>query len=211
MKLLIRKIWIPIAALALLAGAAARADNAACWGDESRGDITCAKITEPLLLSLRGQTIDAVRKAFAAPGRDIEKGLHFLSNYSRGEKTGSGDVNVAFEDGRATTIQASVDSPSKVGEFEFIWTAYAAPTLGSEIDHTTKNFRRAPFCSDFSGQPAKCTGDDTIDHQLTLLQMQGGLTKADLLKLLEVSCDPGQGLIVTDAAGDCARLRERLR
>ena len=153
-----RKILITtIAALILFAGAA-RADNAACWGDESRGDITCSKITEPLLLGLRGQTIDAVRKALKARGRDIEKGLHYLSNYSRGEKAGSGDVNVAFEDGRATIVNASVDSPSKTGEFEFIWNAYAAPALGSEIDRTTKDFRRSPFCSDFSGQPMKCTG-----------------------------------------------------
>ena len=206
-----RKILITTIAALFLSAGAARADNAACWGDESREDITCSKITEPLLLSLRGQTIEAVRKAFEARGRDIEKGLHFLSNYSRGEKTGSGDVNVTFEDERATVVNASVDSPNKTGEFEFIWNAYAAPALGSEIDRSTKDFRRSPFCSDFSGQPAKCTGDDTIEHQLTLLQMQGGLAKADLLKVLEVSCDPGQGLIVTDAAGDCGRLRERLR
>jgi hypothetical protein len=58
----------------------AHADNAACWGDGSRKDITCIKITEQLLLSLRGQTIEAVRKAFKAPGRRGGNGLHFLSN-----------------------------------------------------------------------------------------------------------------------------------
>ena len=172
-----------IAALLRLAGVA-HADNAACWGDESREDITCVKVTEDLLLSLRGQTIGAVRKAMKAPGRGIENGLHFLSNYSRGEKTGSGDVNVFFEDGRATVVNASVDSSGKPGQFEFIWNAYAAPPLGDEFDRSTKEFGRKPFCSDFSGKPTKCKGDNRIDRQLTLLQMQGGLTKAELLKAL---------------------------
>jgi hypothetical protein len=190
---------------------AARAENSACFGDDSREDITCTQITEKLLLGFRGQTIDSIRKAMKAPGRRIESVLHFLSNYSRGEKPGSGDVNVTFEDGRATIVEASVDSPSKAGQFEFIWNAYATPPLGAEFDRSTKNFGREPFCSDFSGKPTKCKGDDGIDHQLTLLQMQAGATKADLLKALNMACDPGQGLVVKDPAGDCARLRDRLR
>jgi hypothetical protein len=206
-----RKITITTLAALLCFTGVAYADNAACWGDDSRVDITCVKITEQLLLSLRGQTIEPVRKALKAPGRSVESGLHFLSNYSRGEKTGSGDVNVTFEDGRATAVNASVDSPGKAGRFEFIWNAYAAPALGNDIDRATRDFRRAPFCSDFSGKPTKCRGDGDIDHQLTLSQMQGNLTKADLLKELEMSCNPGQGLTVSDPAGDCARLRERLR
>jgi hypothetical protein len=207
-----RKITITTLAALLCFAGVAHADHAACWGNDSRGDITCIKITEQLLLSLRGQTIEAVRNALKAPGRSVdETGLHFLSNYSRGEKAGSGDVHVTFEDGRATAVNASVDSPGKAGQFEFIWNAYAVPALGSDIDRTTRDFRRTPFCSDFSGKPSKCQGDDTIDHQLTLSQMQGSLTKADLLKELEMSCNPGQGLIVSDPRGDCARLRERLR
>ena len=103
------KLPICIAAVLCLAGVA-RADSTACWDDESREDVTCVKVTEELLLSLRGQTIEAVRKAMKAPGRGIENSLHFLSNYSRGEKPGSRDVNVIFEDGRATVVSASVDS-----------------------------------------------------------------------------------------------------
>jgi hypothetical protein len=72
-------------------------------------------ITEKLLLSFRGQTIEFVRKVMKAPGRDIEHGLRFLSNYGRGQKTGSGDVNVTFEDGQATIISASVDTPRSGG------------------------------------------------------------------------------------------------
>lgn len=105
-----------------------------------------------------------------APGRGIENGLHFLSNYSRGEK--SGDVNVTFEDGRAIIVNASVDSPSKVGQSEFVWNAYATPPPGDEFDRSKKDFGREPVCSDFSGLPEKCRGDDSIDRQLTLLQMQ---------------------------------------
>ena len=204
------KLPICIAAVLCLAGVA-RADSTACWDDESREDVTCVKVTEELLLSLRGQTIEAVRKAMKAPGRGIENSLHFLSNYSRGEKPGSGDVNVIFEDGRATVVSASVDSSRKQqGQFEFIWNAYAAPPLGDQFDRSTKNFGRVPFCSDLSGKPAKCKGGDSMDRQLTLLQMQGGLTKADLLKALEVACNPGEGLPVSDPTGDCARLRDRL-
>jgi hypothetical protein len=141
----------------------------------------------------------------------MENGLHFLSNYGRGKKTGSGDVNVTFDDGRATVVTASVDSPAKPGQFDFIWNAYAAPPLGDEIDRSTKDFARAPFCSDFSGKPQKCQHNDGIDKDLTMLQMQGNLSKAELRKALEVSCNPGQGLVVSDPAGDCARLRDRLR
>ncbi len=205
------KITIAAIGALLCFGGAARADNSDCRGDESREDITCVKVAEDLLLSLRGQTIEAVRKAMKAPGRGIGNGLHFLSNYSRGKKTGPGDVNVNFEDGRATIVNASVDSSGKPGQFEFNWNAYAAPPLGDEFDRSTKDFARGPFCSDFSGKPAKCKGDDRVDRQLTLLQMQGGLTKADLLKTLEVACNRGQGLAVSDPAGDCARLRDRLR
>ena len=190
---------------------AAQPENSACWGDDSREDITCTQITEKLLLGFVGQTINSIRKTMKAPGRGIEGGLHFLSNYSRGEKTGSGDVNVTFENGRATIVSASVDSPSEAGQFEFVWNAYATPPLGKEFDRSTKNFGREPFCSDLSGKPARCKGDDSIDGRLTHLQMQGGLTKAELLKALEFSCDPGQGLVVSDPAGDCARLRDRLR
>ena len=205
------KITITAIAALLCLARAAHAENSVCWGDDSREDITCTQITEKLILGFRGQTIDSIRKTMKAPGRGIEGGLHFLSNYSRGAKTGSGDVNVTFEDGRATIVSASVDSPSKAGQFEFVWNAYATPPLGAEFDRSTKNFWREPFCSDFSGKPARCKGDDSIDGQLSHLQMQGGLTKAELLKALEVSCNPGQGLVISDPAGDCDRLRDRLR
>jgi len=195
---------------ALSLSGVAHADNTACWGDDSRKDISCARITEKLLLSLRGQTEAAIRKAMNAPGRSIENVLHFLSNYSRGEKSGSGDVNVTFEDGRATSIWAATDIPAKGHQF-LIWSAYAPPPLGTEINRTTKNFARQPFCSDLSGKPSKCSIKLGMGAELTKMQMQGNLPKSDLLKVLEAACNPGQGLAVSDPSGDCAYFRDRLR
>ncbi len=205
-----RKLAIALTAM-LCGSGVARADNSACWGDNSREDITCVQITEPLLLSFRGQSRDFVRKAMKAPGVERHPhSLHFLSNYSKGRKTGSGDVNVTFEDGRATIVNASIDTPEQAGQFEFIWNAYAAPPLGQEFDRSTKDFARQPFCSDFSGKPQKCKGGN-IERELTLSQVEFGLTKADVLRELNSSCNPGQGIVVSDPAGDCARLRDRLR
>jgi hypothetical protein len=45
----------------------ARAENSACWGDASRGDISCVKITEKLLLGFRGQTVSFIQKAMNLP------------------------------------------------------------------------------------------------------------------------------------------------
>ena len=187
--------------------------NTECWGDDTRQDISCRALTEDFLLSMRGATKDEVIKAMNVGGREITSGLHFISNYSKGERWGSGDANFTFDaEGRVSVIAASIDPPGMAGKHaDFIWNAFASPSLGDEIDRSTKNFKREPVCSDFSGKPAKCKDDDSIDHQLTLFQMQGSLTKSELLKALEVSCNLGQGLNVSDPAGDCARLRKRLR
>jgi hypothetical protein len=193
-----------------LAGAA-HAENSACWGDDSRGDITCVKITQQFLLSLRGQGIEVVRKLMKAPGRELQAHiLHFISNYDRGREIGAGTVNVTFEDGRAIIVAASVDSTGDAGQIDFVWNVYAAPPLGEEFDRSTKDFGRQPYCSDFSGRSEKCSGRN-IDGELTLSQMEFGLTKAELLQTLETSCNPGRGIVVSDPAGDCARLRDRLR
>src|SRR5438309_8404022 len=42
-------------------------------------------------------------------GRGIDKGLHFLSNYSRGQRWGSGGVNFLFDEtGRVSVIFAII-------------------------------------------------------------------------------------------------------
>ena len=74
---------ILFAIVALYFATPARAENSACWGDNTREDISCVKITEGLLLGFRGQDIEFVRRAMKAPGRGGENGLHFLSLYRK--------------------------------------------------------------------------------------------------------------------------------
>jgi hypothetical protein len=188
--------------------------NAECWGDDSRQDISCRALTEKFLLSMRGTTKPEVIRAMNVGGREINKGLRFLSNYSKGERWGSGSVNFTFDaDGRVSIIVASVDPPNMAGKsVDFIWNVYAAPPLGKEIDRSTKDFARQPYCSDFSGVPTKCIGHG-IDSELTHFQMSFDSNRAELLQVLESSCnlDLGPGTAVSDPAEDCERLRNRLR
>lgn len=200
-----------IIAYAITIASPAHAENAACWGDDTRQDISCTAITEKLVLSLRGQDEAAVRKVMKAAGRTIEKtGLHFLSNYSKGSRDGSGALNVVFENGRATSIFGAVDKAKGGGHQDFIWSAYAAPPLGQEIDRTTAEFARAPFCSDISNKPARCSIDAGMEADLTKMQMLGNLSKAKLLEALEGACTPRKGIVAPDTTGDCNRLRRRL-
>jgi hypothetical protein len=185
--------------------------NSECWGDDNRQDISCRALTENFLLSMRGATKTEVFKVMNVKGREIASGLHFMSNYSRGERWGSGTVNFTFDqEGRVSVIVASVDPPSMAGKsLDFIWNVYAAPPLGDEINRST-NFARQPCCPDFSGRPANCLGHD-IDAELTRYQMSFGSDRAELLRVLETSCILGHGIVVSDPAGDCDRLRSRLR
>jgi hypothetical protein len=210
MERLVQKVAVVVVAALCFSGAA-RAENAACWGDNSRTDISCVKITEPLLLSFRGKSMAFVRKAMKAAGAErSEHGLHFLSNFDRGRDTGSGDVNVLFEDGRASIVNASVDLAGNAGSLQFIWNMYAAPPLGQDFDKSTRDFARPPYCSDLSADSSGCIGG-SAERELTLAQVQFGLTKADLLKMLDNSCNPGQRIAAPDPNGDCVRIRSRLR
>jgi hypothetical protein len=136
--------------------------NSECWNDDTRQDISCRALTEDFLRSMRGATRSEVIKAMNVDGLKIASGLHFISNYSQGERWGSGDVNFTFDtEDRVIVIEASIDPPGMAGKHaDFIWSAFAAPPLGDEIDRLTKNFGREPFCSDFSGKPAKCQEDE---------------------------------------------------
>lgn len=136
----------------------AHAENSECWGDPSREDMMCTPITEPLLLSLRGRTEVVVERALDAPGRNSDRGRHFLSNFSRGAQAGAGAVNVMFEAGRAAIITADVDEPGGAGTRMFIWNAMAAPLIGQELDSQTIDFQRSPFCSELSAASKRCKG-----------------------------------------------------
>ena len=186
--------------------------NSECWGDDRRIDISCRALTEDFLLRMRGATKSQVVAAMNVNGREINQGRRFISNYSKGARWGSGTVNFSFDgDGRVSVIAASIDPPNMAGaSAAFIWNIYAAPPLGEEIDRSTKDYSRQPYCSDISGSPAKCAGGN-IDRVLTLTQMSFNSTKSELLRMLEASCNLGTGIIVSDPAEDCARLRKRLR
>jgi hypothetical protein len=113
--------------------------NSECWGDESRQDISCRALTEDLLMSLRRATKAEVIKAMNVSGREIERGLHFLSNYSSGQRWGSGDVNFLFDNaGRVSVIFASLTSPnSDEKDADFIWNMELLPDGCSDLPHTS--------------------------------------------------------------------------
>ena len=186
------------------------ANNDACWGDNSRDDISCMRLTEPLLLSLRGKSKEQVQKAMDAPGVERQtNSLHFLSNYNSGSESGSGDLNVTFEGEHATIINAMIDANGNVGQNQFIWNAYTAPRLSQEFDPSTKNFARPAFCSDLSRKRMPCKGA-TTDEELMLSKMAFGSDKAELLDMLKASCNM-PGIVVSDPNGDCERLRKLLQ
>lgn len=114
--------------------------NSECWGDESRQDISCRALTEDLLLSLRRATKPEVIKAMNVSGLEFEGGLHFMSNYSSGERWGSGDVNFLFDHaGRVSVISASLDPPpnSDGKNADFIWNMDSLPDGCSDLPHTS--------------------------------------------------------------------------
>jgi hypothetical protein len=122
------------------------ADNAGCWGDDSRQDISCRQLTESFLLSMRGAKREVVIRAMGVKGRGSEGGLHFISNYSMGKREGSGFVNFSFDQaGLVSVISADVDHaydydhPQK--SMEFIWNA---------------NTSWQPYCSDFPSSRHRC-------------------------------------------------------
>ena len=118
--------------------ASAFADNSMCWGngadDRSRPEITCRPLTEELLLSLRNATRAEVVKAMNAQGRDVEIGLHYLSN----APTYSGYANFSFEGDRVTIINAIISPADGSKNLDFIWNAHVQG------------------CSDFSGSRNRC-------------------------------------------------------
>jgi hypothetical protein len=116
------------------------ANNAACWGmdkdDPSRPDISCTKLTERLLLSLRGASRAEVEKTMNAPGITRGDGrLHYLSNAT----TYSGDVDVTFKNGRAIIVYGVVQPTDTSKNLEFIW-----------------NGEDTSLCSDVPGSRNRC-------------------------------------------------------
>jgi hypothetical protein len=87
---------------------------------------------------MRGATKAEVVKAMNVSGREIKDGLHFISNYSSGERRGSGVVNFLFDhNGRVSVISASIDLPITAGKsVDFIWNAERLPEGCSDLPDT---------------------------------------------------------------------------
>ncbi len=90
-------------------------------------------------MGLRGATKDQVRQAMNVKGRGTGNGLHFLSNYSKGQRLGSGDINFTFDDeGHVSIIFGSLDPPGGNGGFsDFIWNKELLPAGCSDRPDST--------------------------------------------------------------------------
>jgi len=115
--------------------------NAECWNDSSRQDVSCRALRDNFLMSMRGASKADVVKAMNVAGREIEQGLHFASNYSRGECWGSGDVNFLFDDQwRVSVISAIIESPNSEGKHvQFIWNSRLLPAGCSDLPGSLLN------------------------------------------------------------------------
>jgi hypothetical protein len=117
--------WTRLATLLCIACAVSlpgHANNAACWGmdkdDPSRPDISCTRLTERLLLSLRGAGRAEVEKTMNAPGITRADGrLHYLSNATNY----SGDVDITFKNGRVIIVHGLVQPTDTSKNLELIW------------------------------------------------------------------------------------------
>ena len=89
-------------------------------------------------MSMRGATKAEVVKAMNVEGREVDKGIHFISNYSRGARWGSGSVNFVFDQtGRVFIIFATIDGPASKGHADFIWNKDQRPDGCSDLPGTT--------------------------------------------------------------------------
>ena len=127
------------AAAVLVAVSGAPKGNAACWGDDARQDITCARITTDLILRMRYAAKATVTAAMGVSGRRFDEDhWHFVSNYGRGRGLGAGAVNFIFDqEGRAVAVFGEVDSQPKF--LYFSWNADGS------------------FCSDLPGIARRCS------------------------------------------------------
>jgi hypothetical protein len=136
-----RRAWILMvaAAIALSPALDARAGNQACWGDDSRVELSCTALTESLLVRLRGATKAQAVAVMAMPGQDRGGGLRWISNHGRGGR-GSGTLSVTFDAaGRVSRINAMVD-PGDGDARRYVW---------DDLGH---------FCSDLPGSRQRCDG-----------------------------------------------------
>jgi|ERR1700730_6464942 len=89
-------------AVSLVSGASKAADNAACWDDPTRLEISCTP-TEKLLTSLKFASRQRAIKAMKAEGRPFSPNeLHFIGNAKLGDAE-TGILNLTFRDDRVVS------------------------------------------------------------------------------------------------------------
>jgi len=121
--------------------ALAQVDN--CWSNPTdtpaSGGFVCVKLSEALLLNLRGAPEEDVEHAMGVPGRVSPAGrLQFISSYNNDSGAGSGQVAFSFgPDQRVVDIDATVSGGPSNPIIVFIWTADGAS------------------CSDFPGSSSR--------------------------------------------------------
>jgi hypothetical protein len=130
-----------VAAITLLvastAGGPAAAGNAACWGDDERQDITCAKITEQLVRGLIGASKAKLDATMGVNGIRVSGDTwHFMSNFDYGRTIGSGFINFVIADGVVRAIFGAVgsDNPKLLfdGKTNFKFRLHAGDTECSD-------------------------------------------------------------------------------
>jgi hypothetical protein len=132
-----------VAPLMTVLASHAYAGTAKCWwaeDDPSHPELSCARLTPKLLMSLEGATKAQVVKAMGAPGSPDSDGiLRFESNYAFRRRGYSGAVTFTFRrDGAVDVINAAVDAPHQKAGMKFVWNA------------------EVPGCSDFPGSIQRC-------------------------------------------------------
>lgn len=121
-----------------------KGDNSACW-DEPRQDMSCTKLTDKFLMSLRFKTRREIQQAMNAAGGETNPnnpdydphGLHFISNYTRGKEDGSGIANFVFKNGKAVIIFGVIDTANSESSADFRWNADLLPEGCFNGPHTT--------------------------------------------------------------------------
>jgi hypothetical protein len=130
-----------------------KGDNSACW-DERRKDMSCTKLTDTLLMSLRFATREQIQKAMNAAGGEIDAardtpgggGLHYISNYTRGGSDGTGVVNFIFnKSGKTVIISGFIETANTASSDRFIWNAELLPDGCFDGPNTKMHSCKASF------------------------------------------------------------------
>jgi hypothetical protein len=135
--------WPAVAVLAVALHAPAYAADTSCWGGSAdlSPDLTCVRLTEELLLSLRRAPEADVQQAMKTAGRvGLSGKLHYISNFEQSRTFGAGNVTYSFgSDGTVATIDATVEDPERNREIRFLWTRDNGDETCSDFDDSLQD------------------------------------------------------------------------